>query len=442
MSSGTLSAKSSKRLMPPGGNVLRRPAGSSISARGESAVYGRFPFGSSLISKELETVFRLRCSETNCAPRSSKRRTIKLKICDVEDVIDDFATEAMRTKLRKKEKSIVKEWVCVSNVFNLKVLVEAILKSANVECGNLEIDELQKRLQRCLDGNRYILVLDDVWNENREKWIELEDFLTSGEKGSKIVVTTRSEIVARVMGTTSPYPLKGLLEDDSWSLFKQLAFRRRQLEENPSLVAIGKKILTNSGGVPLAIRTIGSLLYLKDTEIEWLIVKDKLWEIAQHETHILPTLKVMICCSDPFFKMYMKMKMGTEYILVNTNVENMSERTYHVAFDSTSCSSSSENVPSSVGKLKHLRYLDLSRNFHLATLPKSICKPQDLQTLKLSNCYELRLENARNGTSRLKELKGANLKAKKFIRKLTLEWTGEDDGVDYADADGKVLEDL
>ncbi|KAL7234321.1 hypothetical protein ACSBR1_017840 [Camellia fascicularis] len=305
--------------------------------------------------KKLEATLSIKSVLLDAEEQQEKNNKVKdwlgkLKhvFCDVEDVIDDFATEAVRRKLRKKEKSIVKEaqsfvcdsriigreedkkailemvmeggaqgdlsviaivgigdkttlaqsvyknemWVCVSNVFNLKVFVEAILKSANVECGNLEIDELQKRLRRCLDGNRYILVLDDVWNENREKWIELEDFLTSGEKGSKIVVTTRSETVARVMGTTSPYHLKGLLEDDSWSLFKQLAFRRRQLEENPSLVAIGKKILTNFGGVPLAIRTVGSLLYLKDTEIEWLIVTDKLWEIAQHETHILPTLKV------------------------------------------------------------------------------------------------------------------------------------------------------
>ncbi|KAL7204425.1 hypothetical protein ACSBR2_017489 [Camellia fascicularis] len=52
------------------------------------------------------------------------------------------------------------------------------------------------------------------------------------------------------------------------------------------------------------------------------------------------------------------------------------------------------------------------------------------------------LENARNGTSRLKELKEANLKEKKFIQKLTLEWTEDKDGVDYVDADGRVLEDL
>ncbi|KAL7174835.1 hypothetical protein ACSBR1_017825 [Camellia fascicularis] len=193
-------------------------------------------------------------------------------------------------------------WVCVSNVFNLKVFVEAILKSANGECGNLEIDELQ-----------------------------------NGEKGSKIVVTTRSEIVARVMGTTSPYHLKGLLEDDSWSLFKQLAFRRRQLEENLSLVAIGKKILTNSGGVPLAIKTVGSLLYLKDTEIEWLIVKDKLWEITQHETHILPTLKGTL------IKLWMAQgfihSLGKDH-----DLEDIADK----YFNDFSCSSSSWEVPASM----------------------------------------------------------------------------------------------
>ncbi|KAL7204424.1 hypothetical protein ACSBR2_017488 [Camellia fascicularis] len=264
---------------------------------------------------------------------------LKHVFCDVEDMFYDFANEAVRRKLRKKEKCIVKEvsrtkfhftehvekqsyeygrreqaqsFVCDSRIIgreeDKKTILEMVMEGGGQ--GDLSVivivgiwgldkttlaqlvykNEMVGSLFELKSG--YILFLDDVWNENREKWIELEDFLTSGEKGSKIVVTTRSEIVARVMGTTSPYHLKGLLEYDSWSLFKQLAFRRRQLEENLSLVAIGKKILTNSGGVPLAIRTVGSFLYLKDTEIEWLIVKDKLWEIAQHETHILPTLKV------------------------------------------------------------------------------------------------------------------------------------------------------
>ncbi|XP_059641685.1 putative disease resistance protein RGA3 isoform X1 [Cornus florida] len=114
-----------------------------------------------------------------------------------------------------------------------------------------------------------------------------------GAKGSKILITTHSKLVAAVSGTNSLYPLKGLSNEESWSLFKQMAFKEGIEPENPCLVEIGKEIVEKCVGVPLAIRVLGSLLYSRDTVKEWLIFKDKnMTKIAQEENAILPILRL------------------------------------------------------------------------------------------------------------------------------------------------------
>ena len=89
-----------------------------------------------------------------------------------------------------------------------------------------------------------------------------------GARGSRIVVTTRSIKVADIMGTTPPHELKGLDPEKAWSLFTKMAFKGGKEPENQGIIDRGKEIVGKCIGVPLAIRTIGSLLYGKTSEIE------------------------------------------------------------------------------------------------------------------------------------------------------------------------------
>ncbi|XP_030949331.1 putative disease resistance protein RGA3 [Quercus lobata] len=183
----------------------------------------------------------------------------------------------------------LKMWVCISDVFELKIIIEKIIGNAP---GNLEMDELQRQLRQKIDKKKYLLVLDDVWNEDRGKWLNLIDILMGGSKGSKIIITTRSRLVARITHTVSPYILKGLSEDRSWFLFEQVAFSKGQVTNNPTLVTIGREIVKICQGVPLAIMSIGHVLYCKETESEWLLVKNNLLANVIEGNEIFPILKL------------------------------------------------------------------------------------------------------------------------------------------------------
>jgi hypothetical protein len=134
----------------------------------------------------------------------------------------------------------------------------------------LSAHDLQNMLRDNLTGKRYLLVLDDVWNESYEKWNELWTYLTCGAQGSKVLVTTRSTIAAQTMGVSVPYVLEGLSPEDSWVLLKNsITYGDETKGVNQTLEPIGKKIAEMCVGVPLTIRTMGGILQGKSEEREW-----------------------------------------------------------------------------------------------------------------------------------------------------------------------------
>lgn len=185
-------------------------------------------------------------------------------------------------------------WVCVSNDFDIKRLIKEILTSAtNEKCDHLSIDQLQSHLRNALEDNRFFLILDDVWNTDRDKWLELKALIRGGVNGSKILVTTRSKLVASIMGTSPAYELKGLSPEECLSLLIKCAFDDGQDKQYPNLIKIGEGIVRKCGGTPLAVRTLGGILYSKKAEYDWVRVQDnEIWKLEQREDDILPALKL------------------------------------------------------------------------------------------------------------------------------------------------------
>ncbi|KAL3348407.1 hypothetical protein AABB24_021859 [Solanum stoloniferum] len=175
-------------------------------------------------------------------------------------------------------------WVCVSEGFNVKRLLKAIIESGTgSSCNLVEMDVIQRRVQELILGKKFLLVLDDVWDDDHEKYERLKNLVHNGLDGSKLLVTTRNEKVALLMGTTNPYRLEGLSDGDCWSLFQELAYKNRQ-KELFALEEVGKEIAKKCRGVPLAAKALGSLMCLKNQKSEWSFIRDcAMWDLMGHE---------------------------------------------------------------------------------------------------------------------------------------------------------------
>ncbi|XP_050262354.1 putative disease resistance protein RGA4 [Quercus robur] len=188
----------------------------------------------------------------------------------------------------------LKIWVCVSEVFDVKTIVENIIISATDEKPkSLIMEHLQNKLREILNQKMYLLVLDDVWNENEDRWDELRTLLLGGKRGSKVVITTRAKLVADLTSSISQYPLEGLSDDQSWALLKRMAFEEEQETISTNFKAIGMDILKKCKGVPLAIKIIGRVLNDKKTEAEWSYIKNiELSKVPKLKDGIMPVLKL------------------------------------------------------------------------------------------------------------------------------------------------------
>ena len=185
-------------------------------------------------------------------------------------------------------------WVCVSENFDLKRLITEILKyEIGTIDGSLSLNQWQEKLREFLKDKKYLLVLDDIWNVDSNKWTELKNLLTGGCSGSKIIVTTQNGLVATIMSTGDIHHLNVLSTEDCLSLFVELAFKEQEEKNNPNLLKIGEIIVRKCKGVPLAVSTLANMLYSEVDEGKWnRVTNNDMWSLKQGVDDILPILQL------------------------------------------------------------------------------------------------------------------------------------------------------
>ncbi|WVZ02991.1 hypothetical protein V8G54_023797 [Vigna mungo] len=133
-----------------------------------------------------------------------------------------------------------------------RAIIEGVTKSTD---DSRDMEMVHRRLKEKLMGKKFLLVLDDVWNENQPKWEEVKKPLVFAAQGSRILVTIRSKEVASIMRE------------------------------------IGMKIVKKCKGLPLALKTMGSLLYNKSSVSEWeTLFQSEIWEFSKEHCDIMPAL--------------------------------------------------------------------------------------------------------------------------------------------------------
>lgn len=116
--------------------------------------------------------------------------------------------------------------------------------------------------------NRYLVVIDDIWEQS--SWKSIKSALVGNNNGSRIIATTRHMDVTREAGGLF-HMLKPLSLEDSRKLFYTRIFGGEGVSIDNQLEEASDTILKKCAGVPLAIITMASLLASKPRG-EWLEV--------------------------------------------------------------------------------------------------------------------------------------------------------------------------
>ncbi|KAK4414500.1 putative disease resistance RPP13-like protein 1 [Sesamum alatum] len=257
-------------------SVIRLPSTSLVN---ESHVYGR--------DEDKEKIIEMLLGDEVCRDNVSV-----IPIVGMGGIGKTTLAQLVYNDRNVKQNFHVRAWVCVSEEFDVISITKTIYEAVtDVSSQSKDLDMLQVSLKEKLSKSKFLIVLDDVWNENYEKWDHLFRPFQFGRPGSRIIVTTRNDSVASVVGSPrTAYHMKLLTDDDCLSLLAQHA--RTSFDEITELKEVGLLLVKKCKGLPLAAKTLGGLLRCKETKQEWHdVLNSKIWDLPE-ENNILPVLRL------------------------------------------------------------------------------------------------------------------------------------------------------
>ncbi|CAL4985344.1 unnamed protein product [Urochloa decumbens] len=169
-------------------------------------------------------------------------------------------------------------WVIVSKSYQVEDLLKkiAIEFGTSIDSSNMDMRRVVDVIRKHLEGKRFLLVLDDVWEQ--DVWINSIMPVFPTNCTSRFILTSRLSEVASLATNNCAIELQPLQEYHSYMLFCKLAFCNNDEKGCPlELWDLAEKFLKRCEGLPIAIACIGRLLSCKPpTHPEWENVYEKL----------------------------------------------------------------------------------------------------------------------------------------------------------------------
>ncbi|XP_065865684.1 probable disease resistance protein At5g63020 [Euphorbia lathyris] len=160
-------------------------------------------------------------------------------------------------------------WIVVSKDFTLSKVQEEIGERIGIAVNDWkkkEIGEKSKDIRNLLRKKKFVLLLDDLWEK-----VHLEKAgvpIPRRQNGSKIVLTTRSELVCSLMDAKKRIKVEKLPPDQAWQLFEE-KLGRDTLSADPDIRPIAESVAKECDGLPLALIVVARAMACSKTAKEW-----------------------------------------------------------------------------------------------------------------------------------------------------------------------------
>ncbi|WCJ18655.1 Disease resistance protein RGA2 [Euphorbia peplus] len=128
---------------------------------------------------------------------------------------------------------------------------------SKITCPESQYSGVETAFKEFLAGKRFLIILDNLSFMKQDDRLRLLQLLELGEKGSKVLYTSRTP--HGLDGETS-YILQPLSMESSRSLFKAIAFEDGELRSSTYLEEIGEGMVEKCEGSPLLVNVLGSML--------------------------------------------------------------------------------------------------------------------------------------------------------------------------------------